>query len=155
MKIRLKSINEEKYYQSSSPILFEDKRCDRSFAFLTNELIEYKFGWQSDLIEPELRVLSDTHCSIGIDLDFIILEFMTGKIEIKLSLDSFFFETKVIKEMLYVICEFEIIIINLKNFQISEIVPLPDVYQRMEINDDNIIIITLEGRSVVYIPPLS
>ncbi|MFN8319775.1 MAG: hypothetical protein U0V54_10180 [Saprospiraceae bacterium] len=155
MKIRLKSINEEKYKQSSSPILFEDKRCDRSFAFLTDELIEYKFGWQSDLIEPELRELSDTHCSIGIDLDFIILEFKTGKIEIKLSLNSFFYETKVIKEMLYVIGEYEIIVINLKNFQISEIEPLPDAYQSMEVTDDNIIISTLEGHSIVYTPPLS
>ena len=58
--------------------------------------------------------------------DFIILEFKTGKIEIKLSLNSFFMRQKVIKEMLYVIGEYEIIVINLKNFQISEIEPLPD-----------------------------
>ena len=45
--------------------------------------------------------------------------------------------------MLYVIGEYEIIVINLKNFQISEIEPPPDGTQSMEVTDDNIIISTI------------
>lgn len=90
MNIELTDISDSDFKNLDIPTLFEDKLTDRTFGVLSDGRNEYKLGWQSDNIKPVIKWINTLLCSIGIDLVFVIFEFTTGRVLLKLSLDYFF-----------------------------------------------------------------
>lgn len=140
MNIELKDISDFDFINLDIPTLFEDKLTDRTFGVLSDGINEYKLGWQSDNIKPVIKWINTLLCSIGIDLVFIIFEFTTGWVLLKLSLDYFFYDTKIYNEFVYVITELEIIKINIVNLAVVEIYSLPDSFESIEFKERNIMV---------------
>lgn len=140
MNIELTDISDSDFKNLDIPTLFEDKLTDRTFGVLSDGINEYKLGWQSDNIKPVIKWINTLLCSIGIDLVFVIFEFTTGRVLLKLSLDYFFYDTKIYNEFVYVITELEIIKINIANLAIVEIYSLPDCFESIEFNERNIMV---------------
>jgi hypothetical protein len=150
MNIELTDISDSDFKNLDIPTLFEDKHTDRTFGVLSDGRNEYKLGWQSDNIKPVIKWINTLLCSIGIDLVFVIFEFTTGRVLLKLSLDYFFYDTKIYNEFIYVITELEIIKINITNLAVVEIYSLPDCFESIEFNERNIMVICV-GNEVVKI----
>lgn len=140
MNIELTHILDSDFKNMDIPTLFEDKLTDRTFGILSDGRNEYKLGWPSDNIKPVIKWINSSLCSIGIDLVFVIFEFITGKVLLKLSLDYFFYDTKIYNEFIYVITELEIIKINIAILAVVEIYSLPDCFESIEFYERNIMV---------------
>ncbi|HWV71201.1 MAG TPA: hypothetical protein VN040_05780, partial [Pseudosphingobacterium sp.] len=105
METSIKEISESEFKELNIPVLFEDKLTDRAFGVVSDGKNEYKLGWQSQNIKPVTKWINLVLCSIGIDLTFVIFEYTTGKILQKLSLDYYFFDTKISDGAIYVITQ--------------------------------------------------
>ena len=132
------------------PVLFENKLTDRVFGIISNGINEYKFSWQSTIIKPKVIDVDDFRCSISIDLVFLIFEFLTGKILLQLTLDYFFYDTKIYNGFIYVITELEIIKISTKDLLVIERFALPDYFENIEFNEE-IILVKCVGDEIVNI----
>jgi len=148
MKVNIKELTESDFNKLKLPILFEDKLSDRVFGLVSNGVNEYKLSWQSMISKPKINVIDDFRCSIGIDLVFIIFEFQTGEIPMKLSLDYFFYDATIYNEFLYVITELEIIKISSTDLVIAQIYPLPDYFESIEFNEGTIVARCVGGEVV-------
>lgn len=150
MKISIKEISESDFNKLELPVLFEDKLTDRVFGIISNGTNEYKFSWQSTVSKPKIIGIDEFRCSIGIDLVFVIFEFLTGKILLQLSLDYFLYDTKIYNGFLYVITELEIIKINTRDLIVVETFALPNYFESIEFNE-GIILVKCVGDEVVNI----
>jgi hypothetical protein len=140
MNIELTEISDSVFKKLDIPTLFEDKLTDRTFGVVSDGKNEYKLGWQSENVKPVMKWINTLLCSIGVDLVFVIFEFTTGRVLQKLSLDYFFYDTKIYNGFIYVITELEIIKINIVNLAIVEIYSLPDYFKSIEFNERNIVV---------------
>ena len=140
MNIELTEISDFDFNNLDIPTLFVDKLTDRTFGVLSVGSNEYKLGWQSDNIKPVIKRINTLQYSIGIDLVFMIFDFTTCEVLLKLSLDYFFYDTKIYNEFIYVITELEIIKINIANLTVVEIYSLPDYFESIEFNERYIIV---------------
>ncbi|HPK10479.1 MAG TPA: hypothetical protein PK246_09115 [Saprospiraceae bacterium] len=147
MNACIKEISESEFKRLKIPVLFEDELTDRTFGVLSDGKNIFKLGWQSE-IKPVIKWIDLALCSIGIDLIFIIFEFGTGRVLKKLSLDYYFYDTKIFKEAMYVITELEIIKINITDLAIVGTYSLPDYYERIEFNEDLITIKCIDDEIV-------
>lgn len=130
MKVEFKAINESDFKVSDSEVIFntEHSRCH---GIVFNEEISFKFGWQSELIIPKVDLISEGVYSLGIDLNFAVIDFEKNKIVFDLLLDYFFYEIKVQKDFLYVITALSIFKIELGTFRIIETFLLPDFFEQI------------------------
>jgi hypothetical protein len=140
MKIELNEISESDFKKLDIPTLFEDKLEDRTFGVVSDGRNQYKLGWQSENVKPEIKWISTVLCSIGVDLVFVIFEFTTGRVSKVLSLDYFFYDTKIYNGFIYVITELEIIKVNIKDLEVVETYSLPDYFESIEFNEGNIVV---------------
>lgn len=140
MNTEIKEISESDYNKLKLPVLFEDQLTERVFGIISNGTNEYKFSWQSTVIKPKIICIDNFRCSIGIDLVFMIFEFLTGKILLQLSLDYFFYDIKIYNGFFYVITELEIIKINTKDLLVFETFALPDYFESIEFNEESILV---------------
>lgn len=140
MKTSIKKISESEFKKLSVPVLFQDESMDRTFGVVSDGKNEYKLGWQSENIEPVIKWVDTLLCSIGIDLMFVIFEFTTGKILRKLSLDYFFYNTRMFNGALYVITQLEIIKINITDLATVNTYSLPDYFESIEFNEGTVVV---------------
>lgn len=140
MQVSIKEISESDFNKLELPVLFEDNLTDRIFGIVSNGINKYKLSWQSTVSKPKITVIDDFRCSIGIDIVFVIFEFLTGEILIKLSLEYFFYNTESHNGFLYVITELEIIKINTTDLAIVETYALPDYFESIEFNEGIIVV---------------
>lgn len=147
MKINIKEVSESDFERLDLPVLFGDK-SDRSFGsiFVQGEEL-YKISWNSTLIKPNILVINEVIC-IGIDLIFIIFDFDKKNILLQLNLDYFLYDVKIYNEYLYVITELEIIKLNISNFEICKKYDLPDYFNDIEFQEDDILITCINGEVV-------
>lgn len=132
MKVEIRKVSETEYINANCEILFEDKNSDRMFAIITNGIFHYKFGWQSNSIEPFLLDLESGRWLIAIDLNLVIVDFQSNKIIIRMLLDYFFYEAKVFENFVFIVTELEIIKMSLLDFSIIADIALPDYFEKME-----------------------
>lgn len=149
MQVSIKEISESDFNNLELPVLFEDKLTDRVFGIISNGVNEYKLSWQSTVSKPKITVIDNFRYSIGIDLVFVIFEFLTGKILLQLSLDYFFYDTRIYNEFLYVITELEIIKVNTKDLLVVETFALPDYFESIEFNEKTILVKCVSDELVV------
>jgi hypothetical protein len=140
MNKNINEISELEYNNLEFPVLFEDKLTDKKFGLFIMGEKKYKFGWQSETIDPKIIFIDIYRCSIGVDLIFIIFEILTGKILIKISLDYFYYETKIYNNFLYVVTELEIIKITIDGLDVVDNYSLPDYFGSIEFSEDEIIV---------------
>ena len=140
MHIVLNEINENEFNNIQLPILFEDKLTDRVFGIITYGENKFKISWQSFVSKPKILKLNNSICSIGIDLVFVIANLLNGEIQLKLSLDYFFYDVKIYNEIIFVITELEIIKIKRHDFIIINTISLPDYFKEIKFTKDLIII---------------
>lgn len=137
MKAEFKVITESDFKESESVLLFNTERS-WCYGIIFNEEISFKFGWQSDLITPEINEVSENVYSLGIDLNFAIIDFNKNSIVTNLLLDYFFYLTKLYEDYLYVITELSIIRIELVTFTIIETLYLPDIFKEIVFDKNRI-----------------
>jgi len=150
MNISIKEISESEFKKLKIPVLFEDESIDRTFGFVSDGKNEYKLGWQSENIKPVLKWINTILCSIGVDLMFVIFEFTTGRILQKISLNYYFYDTRMSNGSIYVITQLEIIKINTTDLTIIETYSLPDYFESIEFNE-GIVVVKCVGDEVINI----
>ena len=89
-EIFFNEIQEESYLNLSYKFLFENKLAERLFGVISNGRFFYRFSWQSEAIRPEILTVKEGFCSIGIDLNFTVLDFVKNSVVLNIDLNSFF-----------------------------------------------------------------
>ncbi|TXK75371.1 hypothetical protein [Mesonia sp. K4-1] len=147
MKLNFKKVSESDFEKIDIPVLFENKLTDTTYAVISNYGNEYKYklGWQSESISPTILNIDKFIFSIGIDQIFVIFELHTGNILKRISLDYYFYDIKIFKEILYVITQLEIIKINITDLMIIEYFALPDYFESIEFEESVIYIKCING----------
>lgn len=148
MITNFKKITEEEFKAVDLPIIFENKLTDRSFAIVYKNIDFFKFGWQSTNVDPILIQLREDTFAIGVDLICSIVDTYAKKVLKNIKLNYFFFDFKLINDMLFVITELEVLKLNIVNFEIVENYLLSDFFESIEISKDNIIINTVDGNII-------
>ncbi|RXM38161.1 hypothetical protein BOQ62_19085 [Chryseobacterium sp. CH21] len=146
----LKEISELEYKNLDLPILFEDKQTDRVFGIISNDVHIFKFGWQSTIVKPVIKKVSQKNYAIGIDQKFILIDLNLVKVRLKLDLLYFFYDMIVYDDLIIVITELEILIVSLKSFNLLTTISLPEIYEKMEINGQNIRFICVDGNDIDF-----
>lgn len=152
MNVKLTIISESDYLESNSKEIFKSDN-DKFYGIIENKNCNFKFGWQSDIVKPKINELSENIYSVGIDLNFAIIDFKKDNVILNLSLDYFFYETKLHNGFIYVITELLIIKINQMTYEIIEKFGLPDIFEEIIFKENTIEIICLNNE-IVYYPAL-
>jgi hypothetical protein len=138
MNVVFNRINESDFYEIHSPILFNDIKTSRCFGIITNNVTSYLFSWQSDIQNPVLNEISEGICSIGIDQNFAIINFVTAKIILNIELTYPFYDNKVYGNYCFVITELEIIRIDIINFGNTKEYMLPDIFEEINFGNNQV-----------------
>ncbi|MCL1933402.1 MAG: hypothetical protein FWF53_06305, partial [Candidatus Azobacteroides sp.] len=72
-----------------------------------------------------------------------------GRINMKICLNYFLFDIKIISDFLYVITELEIIKIDKNQYEIVTRYDLPDIFETIEMKDNIIFVKCMDGQSVM------
>lgn len=143
-------ISESEYKQSVYPALFEDEDIyNRMYAAISENNRGYKFAWQSDGIKPCVFEIRKNIFALGVDTNFAIVDLYTGRINMKICLNYFLFDIKIISDFLYVITELEIIKIDKNQYEIVTRYDLPDIFETIEMKDNIIFVKCMDGQSVL------
>lgn len=146
----LNEISDINYKSSNFPILFEDNQTDRVFGIISNDVHRFKLGWQSTIVKPVVKGISKEIYAIGIDQNFIIIDLNLVNIRLKLKLNYFFYNVVTCNNFIIVITDLEIFIISELTYKIVKEIPLPEVYTEMEVNDQNIKFICINGSEIDF-----
>lgn len=149
MKVELKLINEVVFNESNLTTIFNVER-PRCYGILVNKDYSYKLEWQSEIVNPKINEISDNVYSIGIDLNFAIIDFEKGNVVLNLPLDYFFYDTKLHNGFIYVITELLIIKINQMTYEVIEKFSLPDFFNKIIFNNNTMEIKCLNDEIVRY-----
>lgn len=131
-------ITKEEFNRSAFAELFNDKLTSRCWGVITNGVNGFKFGWQSDLLEPFITEADTNIHTIGIDRNFVIVDLDKGKILLSLNLTYNFFTTILFKGNIFVCTELEIIKVTQNGLKILSSYPLPDFFEELVLSDDSI-----------------
>lgn len=148
MDSMLQQITENDFLESNALILFSEYKTSRNFGIFSFNDNSYKLSWQSDVSKPIITQITDNIYSIGIDLNFAIVDFKSNKILLNLDFFSFYYYTKLLDNFIYIVTELEIIKVDTMNFKVVEIIALPDIFREMTVLDDKIIIQCFDDRIV-------
>jgi hypothetical protein len=145
----IRTISEAEYKLSVYPILFEEENNNSNRVYATiSDNAGYKFAWQSDEIKPCLVKVNAGIFALGVDTNFAIVDLFSQKIILKIPLDYFLYDIKIIKNFLYVIAELEIITVDLFNYEIIKRYDLPDVLKNIELIDNRILVNCMDDQII-------
>jgi len=145
MNVNFKEISEESFTKLNYNFLFENKLSERAFGVISNDNYFYKFSWQSDTIKPEILTVKETFCTVGIDLNYAILDFIKNCVILDIDLNSFFIKSLVHNEIIYIISETEIYLVSVQNFNVLKTIDLPDIFEEIIFESDKFIIKYYDG----------
>lgn len=151
MSIQYKEISFNEFAELGYAILFHEERTSRCFGIITNELISFKFSWQSDSIDPILKICENNNsCTLGIDQMFSIIKFSKNAIKFVLKLDYLLYDIKFIEERIWIITELEIVVIDGVNFNFVKKISLPSFFQAIILNYPVVKVECIDGE-ILYI----
>lgn len=138
MELKIKEISEA-YYHS-----LDAKELVKADALLQyNRFVEivvcqqsFKLCWQSESIFPDIYKIDGRNFFIGIDLDFLIFDFLESKTKLAVKLDSYYIEYLLFRNILIVVTELDIYMINIQPVVVDSVIHLPDVFSNIEIDND-------------------
>jgi len=145
MKLSISRLVQKEFIQNNNLLLFPNTLKDRMFALVSNGKHNFKVSWQSDGLFPVTFDIFEDVFAIGIDLDFVIVDFSTGIIIYHQHLESFFCEFMKYDGKLFAISEIEIYVIDLKTYKTKQVVTLPEIYEKMTIEDECMIVNCIDG----------
>jgi hypothetical protein len=148
MDSMLQQITENDFLESNALILFSEYKTSRNFGIFKFNNNSYKLSWQSDVSKPIITQITDNIYSIGIDLNFAIIDFKSNQILLNLDFFSFYYYTKLLDNFIYIVTELEIIKVDTMNFKVVKIISLPDIFKEMTVLDDKIVIQCFDDRIV-------
>ena len=131
MIVTYKEISNTDYDSLRTPVLFEDKKADRLFGTITNGKQEFRFGWRSNLIKPEIKEIKENIYSIGIDENFVIVDFSANNVILNLKLLYPYYTTEIFNNIIFIATELEIIKIDKSKFKVMSEYTLPEFYEYM------------------------
>ncbi|MDP4272426.1 MAG: hypothetical protein Q8909_20235 [Bacteroidota bacterium] len=135
MNIEFKKIAKIDYETLNCVTLFDDNTIDRAFGVISDGLINYKLGWQSDILKPKMLNIVDQIYLVGVDQNLAIFDFINGEIVLKLYLDYFFYDAILYNDSILIINELELIKVDSRSFDIIETYGLPDFVEKIEFKD--------------------
>lgn len=144
-------ISEIEFNKSTNiPILFGNPKIDTRFGLVSYDDNKAKFSWSSELVTPEVKELSNNFISIGIDQNYIIYNFYNNNVVLKLALDYFFYYSKVLDFIIYVITELEVIKIDILKYSVIDKIILPDIIENIEFEHEILKITCFNGDKVIW-----
>jgi hypothetical protein len=148
MNTIIKEIAENDFYNSKNPLLFESDGLNRKFALISNNDVHYIIGWQSDLVNPKVFELTRCDTSIGIDLNFAIIDFCQNKVLAKMELAFNFIDIVKVKNRLFLITELEVLELEAENYSVINTFLLPDIIEEIIVTEDIIKLRCADGKDV-------
>ena len=93
MSISLKQITENDFMNLNVPTIFNDNKISRCFGIVTNDIQSFKFAWQSTIVSPIVsEIIKEYVIGIGIDLNFAVVNFMSNRIVLNITLTYLFLD---------------------------------------------------------------
>lgn len=154
----MKTLTNEQYNNLNATILFSEE-YSHSYGSITIESKTYKFSWQSNLIKPQIRSLRPNVFGIGIDQHFCLLNTKKDEHAILL-LDTFFYFMIASEAIVFVVCETEILLVNIysfkqeKKYMFNEIIKDVDLTghsMKVSFIDDEAVMIDLTDENCIYL----
>lgn len=147
--ISLKEISKEDFVGDVSEALFMDDSLNQKYALVVCGNNSYKFAWYSDLIEPIfLEVKSGVVC-VGVDFSLVIIDFNINEIKLRIKLSYWLINVTLFNENLIVCTELEVLLVDLVNFNVVKKIPLPEFYEKIEIDSKNSYIICVDKTKIL------
>lgn len=140
MVSNIEIITKEKYQELNVQVLFDDNLTDRAFATILINNVTYKFAWRSDVVKPIIKIINNQYCTIGVDLEFIVINMIENVIINNIKLDFFFYDTQVFHNLLFVITELQILKMDTQSFEIIDKIDLPDIFESFDVIDQSILV---------------
>jgi hypothetical protein len=161
----MQRLTEKEYYSLEATTLFSEKdnRCNNCFGFITIGEHNYKFSWNSNLIEPTIELLDSNIYGIGIDQHFCLLNSNNGVFNCW-DLDTPFLYMIVYERYVIVICETNILLINLdiskieKEYMFIEIISdvrLENRFMRITFINDSELDISIDDNNNPFVKLLN
>ena len=149
MSIIYKEISFVEFSQLDCVTLFHEEKTARRFGVITNGIISFKFSWQSDTIDPVMKVydMNSFYC-LGIDWMFSIIKFSENTFNSVVKLDYLLYDIRFIKGGVWVITELEILVIDVVNYIILKRVPLPSFFQEIISESPIVTVECIEGEII-------
>ena len=154
----MKKLTNEQYNNLYATILFSEE-YSRNYGCVTIEAKTYKFSWQSDLIKPQIEFLKPNILGIGIDQHFCLLNTKIDEHAILL-LDTFFSFMIASETLVFVVCETEILLVNIYSFKQEKKYIFNDIIKNIDLAghsmnvsfiDEETIIIDLTDENCIYL----
>ncbi|WP_413512771.1 hypothetical protein [Myroides odoratus] len=133
-------ITKEKYQALKLKNLFEEKITDRAFATILINNVVYKFAWGSDIVKPVIKIINNQYCTIGIDLEFIVINMIENTVIDRVKLNFFYYDTQVFNNFLFVITELQILKMSKQSFKIIDKIDLPDIFESFDVTDQGVLV---------------
>lgn len=150
MEVNFTEISKSEYHELELPSLFTNSLCNLFFGVISINEHRFKLGWQSSEVKPSLKIVNNSICILGIDLNLVIYDIINNQIVENLLLDYFFYAIEVNHKFIYVISELEIIKIDISNLNVKEKFQLPDFFESIEFLEDYTIINCI-GQEIIKI----
>ncbi|MBO9490550.1 hypothetical protein J7384_09255 [Endozoicomonas sp. G2_1] len=149
MNYQLKEITRTNYYTDDCEELFSHDRYSHRFAKLKFPDCQYKFNWQSDLIEPKLLELNHDTLFLGIDLYAAVVNTKVFEIHLLEKQHSFFLEAFVLNENLIFISQLSCTIYSIEHMVIEKKYDFSDMYLDHETVDGGVQITMQDGNVLI------
>lgn len=139
MEVTFKKISENEFEKKqSTPVLFYDSLYSRCFGVIENKASEFKFGWQSDLLEPVIKDVDKNIYAIGIDQSFAIVDLAQNKVLLNLNLFYNFHTVVPYKDYIFICTELEVVVINKLTYETVQSITLPDFFEELVFEDGKV-----------------
>jgi hypothetical protein len=149
MEVSFKKISEREFERKqSTPILFYDKLYSRCFGVIESKASDYRFGWQSDLLDPIIKKVDENIYAIGIDQNFAVVDFAQKRVLLNLSLFYNFHTVHSLNGYVFICTELEVLVINKLTFETVQSITLPDFFEKLVFEDEKIKVVCV-GQLVV------
>jgi|SRR5690606_23094253 len=145
-----KEISSVEFAELDCIILFHEEKTARRFGLITNGLMSFKFSWQSDTIDPVVKVYENSFYCLGIDQTFSIIKFNEKAFPSVIKLDYLLYDIRFINGVIWVITELEILLIDATYNEIIKRISLPSFFQEITSESPLVAVECMEGE-IVYV----
>ena len=150
MELKINEISEDYYNSLDSKELIEVEK-----PFQYNHFVEiiadrqsFKLCWKSYFSFPDIYKIDDRNFFIGIDLDFLIYDFIDSKTKLSVKLDSYYLRYYLFKNSLVAVTELTVYLINIQSANVYSVIDLPDVFSDLKFDDDAVTVYCMDGSEI-------
>jgi len=145
MNATLRPISEEYFLALDAPGLFYDGRMKQCFGLVEYGALAWGLAWSSELVAPVITQISQSIHSVGIDLNFAILDLAAGAVLYQRVLDYWYFRTIVLGGYILIIHELGIVQVDMATFTEVAEWPLPDIFEDIKADGTGMVVTCMDG----------